>query len=139
MTWVAVRDGVKARLDTIAGLSAHDTMPSTLPDRDIAAVLPANPLIEPDGHVGGAFVNFRVFVRCSRGNLKDSQDALDPYLWPTGAKSIVAAVLGAPGLPVSGTNSVHDTRFTGVIAYAGEESGFAVSAEVVFTSRAVPS
>ena len=138
MSWATIRDGVKARLDTIDGLSAHDVMPQTLPDRDIAVVLPGNPVIEPDGHLAGVFVHFRVFVRCKRGKLKDSQDGLDPYLWPTGTKSIAAAVLGDTGLPKDGVNTVHDTRFTGVTQYSGEDDSFAVSANVLFTARAVP-
>ena len=138
MTLVAIRAEMKVRLDTIAGLSAHANMPSSLGDKDLAAVLPGNPVLEPDGHGGAAFVNLRVFIRCQRGSVKDSQLALDPYLWPSGTKSIANAVLGATGLPVDGTDTVHDIRLTGVTQYAGEETGWAVSAEVLFTARAQP-
>ncbi len=134
VTLVAIRAEMKVRLDTIAGLSAHANMPSSLGDKDLAAVLPGNPVLEPDGHGGAAFVNLRVFIRCQRGRVKESQLALDEYLWPTGTNSIAAAVLGDKTLD----GEVHDIRFTGVTQYAGDENTFGVSAEVLFTARAQP-
>ncbi len=132
MTWGAIRDGFKTRLDTISGLSARDVMPDTLPDRDTATVLPGNPLLTSAAHGGKVEVNTRILVRCNRGKLNDSQDALDTFLWPTGANSIIAAVAG--DLTLDG--SVDDTRFVSVSAYSGEDDTHAVRAEVNFVSIA---
>lgn len=131
MSWVTIRDGVKTRLDTISGLSARDTAPSTLPDRDTATVLPGDPLILPSGHHNKVDINFVVLVRCNRGKLKDSQDALDVYLWPAGSGSIVAALEGGSTL----SSTVDDVRFTGVTAYGGIEGTEAVQAQVNFTAK----
>lgn len=92
-TWVEIRDGMKTRLATISGLAAHDTMPATVADKDFAAVLYGEPLVAPGGHGTRVFVNVRVLVRVNRGSLKDAQEAIDAYLWPSGTKSIIAAVL----------------------------------------------
>jgi len=93
-TWIEIRDGMKTRLATISGLVEHDTMPKTVPDKDVAIVLYGEPLVAPAGHGTLVAVGVRVVVRVSRGDLKDAQEAIDAYLWPTGAKSIVAAVAG---------------------------------------------
>ena len=97
-TWAAIRDGMKTRLATISGLSAHDVMPNTVADRNFAAVIYGEPLVTPGGHARKVDVNVRVLVRVQRGDPKDAQDALDAYVWPTGTNSIVAAVLAAPTL-----------------------------------------
>jgi len=94
-TWAQIRDGMKTRLDTIgAPLVVFDTMPATVADKDVAIILYGDPLVVPTGHGGLASVGIRVIVRVTRGNIRDAQDAIDPYLWPSGAKSIVVAVLG---------------------------------------------
>lgn len=128
MSWATIRDGMKTRLDTISGLSARDTAPDSLPERDTATVLPGEPLISPSGHRGKVEVNIIVRVRCSRGKVRDSQDALDPYLWPTGTKSIIAAVDGGPTLNAA----VDACQFVTVQNYGGIEGSAAVQADVVF-------
>lgn len=89
---------MKTRLATISGLSVFDTMPATVADKNFAAVTYGDPLVVPSGHARKVNVNVRVIVRVSRGDFRDAQEAIDAYLWPTGANSIVAAVLGDPTL-----------------------------------------
>lgn len=127
MSWKTIRDGAKTRLDTISGLSARDTAPASLPDKDTATVLPGEPLIEPAGHRNKVFVRFGVYVRCVRGKLQDSQDALDDYLWPTGASSVKAAF---EHTTLSGT--VDDVEFVNVSNYGGIEGTQGVGATVNF-------
>lgn len=98
MTWAAIRDGMKTRLATISGLVPYDVFPDKSPDGDIAMVLPGQPLIEPSAHGGFYDVRMRVLARCQRATASDAQAALDPYLWPSGASSIIAAVYGDPTL-----------------------------------------
>lgn len=93
-TWAEIRDGMKTRLATISGLSAYDTMPNVVADKNFAVVLYGEPLVIPYGHGGLVSVGVRVIVRVNRSTPPDAQDALDAYLWPTGSSSIVAAVNG---------------------------------------------
>ncbi len=91
-SWPALRDAFQTRLKTISGLSAHDVMPKTASDKDFAVVLYGEPLVAPSGHAGKVDVLVRIVVRCFRGPLPDAQNAIDQYLWPSGASSIVAAI-----------------------------------------------
>jgi hypothetical protein len=113
MSWATIRDGMKARLATISGLVAYDVMPDNLPDHDVAIVLPGDPLIEPAGHQRKVDINIRVVVRCTRATARDAQDALDAYIWPTGASSIQAAV--EAGRTLGG--AADDTQFVRVVQY----------------------
>lgn len=109
-TWAEIRDGLKTRLVTISGLMAHDTMPSTLPDKDVAVVLYGTPLVlSPSGHARKVEIQVRVIVRVTRATPPDTQDALDAYIWPTGTNSIVAAINA--GRTLGG--KVDDTRWIG--------------------------
>ena len=129
MTWATIRDGFKTRLATIDGLTAHDVMPDSLPDKDVAVVLPGEPLFEPQSTDGLLSVNLRVVVRCFRGRGTDAQDALDAYLWPSGDKSVVAAVYADATLD----GAVDDTQFTFVGAYgAVQDKPGAFQADVNF-------
>jgi hypothetical protein len=129
MSWVGVRDGVKTRLDTISGLSARDTMPETLPDKDTATVLPGDGnFIEPSSHGTLWKARFVIMVRCVRSKLKDSQDALDVYINPTGASSVIAAVYGDRTLG----GVVDDVKCLGVAGYRGVDNTVGVQADVQF-------
>ena len=133
MTWATIRDGFKARLATIDSLTAHDVMPDSLPDKDVAVVLPGEPLFEPQSFDGLISVNVRVVVRCFRGRGTDAQDALDAYLWPSGAKSVVAAVYADATLD----GKVDDMQFTFVGAYgAVQDKPGAFQADVYFRCTA---
>jgi len=133
MTWATIRDGFKARLATIDGLTAHDVMPDSLPDKDVAVVLPGEPLFEPLSEDGLVSVNVRVVVRCFRGRGTDAQDALDAYLWPAGEKSVVAAVYLDPTLG----DAVDDTQFVLVGSHgAVTDKPGAFQADVTFRCSA---
>lgn len=128
MSWATIRDGVKTRLDTISGLSARDTIPDSLPDKDTATVMPSPAVLSPTGHATKTAVSLFVLIRCVRGRLRDSQDALDAYIWPTGTNSIIAAVYADRTL--SGT--VDDIRWTGTDSYTPVEGTTGVQANVNF-------
>jgi hypothetical protein len=135
MTWSTIRDGFKARLATIDGLTAHDVMPESLPDKDVAVVLSGEPLFEPQSSSGLISVNVRVVVRCFRGRGTDAQDALDAYLWPSGDNSIIAAVYADATLG----GEVDDTEFASVGAHgAVADKPGAFQAEVNFRCAVTP-
>lgn len=126
MSWATIRDGMAARLNTIQGLSAVDTMRDTLPDKDVAVVLPGEPLMEPTAHRGKVGVNVRVVVMVSRASAKDAQDRLDEYVNPSGARSVIAAIAASRTtgqLPVDSVAQVDDTRWV-------RTTGYGPSAEV---------
>lgn len=109
MTWATLRDGVKDLLDGIPGLIVHDTYVDAA-DKTVAFVLPAEPLVSPEGHADLMRINFLIRLQATRATLKGSQDALDPFLWPSGSSSIVAALYAEPTL--GGT--VDDMQFQSV-------------------------
>lgn len=129
VSWSSVRDAVKTRLDTISGLSGRDTLPETLPDKDTATVLPGDGLfIEPVTHAGKWQCRFDIMVRCVRGKMKDSQDALDAYIDPFTANSIIAAVYADRTLG----GAVDDVKCLGVSGYRGVDNSVGVQADVQF-------
>lgn len=119
MSWATIRDGMKTRLSTISGLVPYDVQPDTMPNKDVAVVLPGDPVLESTGHGKKTLVNIIVRVRCSRATSKDSSDALDAYIWPSGGNSIPSAVDGGPTL--SGT--VDDVRWSRTENYGSEVQG----------------
>lgn len=133
MSWATIRAGMRLTIDNATtDLVVHDRMPSTLPEKNVAVVLPGEPLYAPSGHRGAVDVNIRVVVRCTRAEPEDAQAALDAYIWPTGANSIVAAVEALPNL--GGTVEV--CQFMRVQGYgqsgdAGANAG-AFQADVIF-------
>lgn len=127
MSWARIRDGMRDRLATVQGLQAFDVMPATLPDRNVAVVLPGDPLFQPAGHRGKVSVAIRVVVRCTRATVKDAQDALDALIWPGGG--VIAAVEGDPTLG----GAVDDCAYVRVTNYgAVEGKPGSVQAEVEF-------
>lgn len=132
MSWATIRDGMKTRLATISGLQAKDVVPANMQnDRDIAVVVPDDPLIERAAH-GGAFdVMFSVVVQCARGPVGEAQDAIDAYVWPSGTNSIQAAVEGDPTLG----GVVDDTQFMRVTGYRSTDESGVFQAQMDFRSR----
>lgn len=120
MSWLTIRSGMETRLNTISGLKARRSMAATLPDKDVAVVLPGEPLLAPDGHRGMQSVNIRVVVRCKRGDIEDAQAALDAYIWPSGASSVIVAVEAEPTLGGAVPSGVY---FTGVVSQYGASEG----------------
>lgn len=97
----AIRDGLKARLATVPGLKAYDTIPEdvVLP---AAVVVPDEPFITYNLTInrGNVTLFFRVTLLASRTAIAEGQDRLDAYL-STGAnetKSAVDALYGDPTL-----------------------------------------
>ena len=86
-----VRAGLKTRLATISGLHASATMPAK----------PAPPAAAPKllrwryhpSFEGGVVYTFLVWIYVDRqADLNRAQTALDAYLSPTGANSVIAAI-----------------------------------------------
>jgi hypothetical protein len=130
LTWATIRDGMKTRLDTISGLTVHDVFPGVLPDKDVAVILPGEPLLEPSGHGSMYDVNIRVVVRVKR-TVKDAQALLDDYVWPSGAKSVIAAVQAGSTLG-GAVDGVVDVRVSG---YGTVEDANTWQAEIQFRAR----
>lgn len=133
-TWAEIRDGMKTRLATISGLTARDVMPKVVADKNFAAVVYGDPLLLPAAHAGKVSVSVLVIVRVSRGgNIDDAQDAIDAYLWPTGASSIIAAVNGDRTLG----SKVDDTRWVRTGSVGVLEDG-ALQADISFQCMVTP-
>jgi hypothetical protein len=93
----SLRDALKVRLATIAGLRTHDTWPDTI-NPPAAIVMPRSS--PPKQTFSGTYKHqvFEIVVAVQQGTLRTAQDALDDYWSDTGASSIEAAVLGDPTL-----------------------------------------
>lgn len=88
-----LRDGLKARLETIAGLTAHDVIPNTLEGSlPVAIVQPASGRYEQNFGNGQLTIHkFEVDLFVGMGDLPSAQDAMDRYL----AASSTGGVYGA--------------------------------------------
>ncbi len=89
----AMRDGIKARLATIAGLRAHDTIPGQI---NPPAALVKLVSIEYDSAMARGLDEYEFAVRLYVAPNADaqSQDKLDGYLASSGAGSVKAAIEG---------------------------------------------
>jgi hypothetical protein len=98
-SWASIRDGMAARLSTIGTLTVKARTPiSSTQEDDIAIVEFASPAIQPHGLSSLIAVDLRVIVQTYRATVEDSERAIDAYLWPRGAQSVIAAVQGDPTL-----------------------------------------
>lgn len=90
-----IREGLKDRLDTIAGLRAFAYVPGQI-NPPAAVVEPANPVVEYHQAMAGGLNVWRLKVRVFEAANADtqSQQALDSYIAPTGTKSVKAAIEG---------------------------------------------
>lgn len=127
-----IRDALQARLATVSGIHAYDTVQGTvmLP---AAIVVPGEPFVEyDDSMTGGYTLNFRVLLLVQYGVDRLSQDKLDGYLPDAGALSVAAAVNGSLGNTVSSarvrTAGSYGTHTYNGIEYLGCE--FAVEVMV---------
>jgi hypothetical protein len=96
-TIAQIRDGLKARLDTIPGLRAHATMPDVLTGP--AAVVSRRSTTfgtTMDGESDDLTCAVTLFIQYTGERV--AQTSLDTYLGPTGANSVKAAVDGDPTL-----------------------------------------
>lgn len=103
-TLTEVRNGIKARLATIAGLSAYAIEPPS-PKYPAAWTFPL-PESEYDNDFDGKTLwRMQITVAVAASELAHAQTNLDPYLAPQGTKSIRAAIEG-------------DVTLGGVVDYA---------------------
>lgn len=90
--------GLKGRLGTIAGLTGYAIEPAS-PKYPAAWPFLAEPAADYDQtHDGGMTWHFRLTVALAASEQGHAQTNLMPYLAPTGAKSIKAAIEGDPTL-----------------------------------------
>lgn len=88
-----LRDGLATRLATISGLHAYAEWPDGTPNTPAAIVRPLRGRFESSlsGHPQTAF---EILLCFAMPRLDRAQDALDPYISPTGAQSVFAALRG---------------------------------------------
>jgi hypothetical protein len=101
-----IRDGLKTRLATIAGLATYDTMPDDV--YPPAAIVGVPNRIGYDVAFRNAVANFQIPIRILAGRVveAEAQDRLDGYISADGASSIRAAIDADPTL----NNAAHTTR-----------------------------
>lgn len=90
-----VRDGLKARLDTISGLNAHARMPNTL---NVPAAVATRRSTAFDSSFESDDWTFAVTVFVRYTDEPTAQTHLDAYLAGSGASSVKAAIEGDPTL-----------------------------------------
>jgi hypothetical protein len=94
----SIRDGLKANLETISGLTAYEYVPDWI-EPPIALVAPINSLNYDSTMARGADTyEIPVIVYISRVDAQLSQDTVDGYLASTGATSVKAAIESDPTL-----------------------------------------
>ena len=95
MNVAAIRAGLMARLDTVAGLRCYDTIPDDVA-APAAVVVPDEPFAEYAIVVnrGTVTVNFPVVVVASRTSMRSGQALLDGYL-STGSAEAATSVVDA--------------------------------------------
>ena len=94
----SIRDGLKANLETISGLTAYEYVPDWI-EPPIALVAPINSLNYDSTMARGADTyEIPVIVYISRVDAQLSQDAVDGYLASSGATSVKAAIESDPTL-----------------------------------------
>lgn len=125
-TLTQVRNGIKTALAAIAGLSAYAVEPAK-PHYPAAWTFP----MRVDYHAsfdGDMVYTMAVNVGVAAAEIGHAQTNLDPYLAPSGAKSIVAALEAAPTL-----GGVADSvRVLGMTGYGVREIGGASAVVATF-------
>ena len=113
MSIQTIRDGLKARLETITGLRAADTVPEQINPPIAVISVGTIDYSQSFGGTGLTAFNFVVTVFVSRPSTRTGQNLLDDYMEPSGATSVKAALEAVPGLSgasqdvyVSGVNNV---------------------------------
>lgn len=97
--WGDVRAGMATVLGEIDGLRVHDVWPAGI-NPPAALIRPGRSDILTETTFAGApdlFLDVEMVV-ADKGGVERAQRDLDPYLDPTGAKSIIAAVYADPTL-----------------------------------------
>lgn len=96
MSLATVRDGMAARLGSISGLRVYQTPPEVVQEFPAAVLTHSDPFVSFDQVMGAADVRyfFEVFLLVSSGDAAQALSDLEPYISPTGASSVKAAVDG---------------------------------------------
>lgn len=117
--FAAVRDGLKARLDSIEGLRGHDTAPLTI-EPPCGIVAPASgQFMTPTSMGRGCYdLRFAVFLLVSSAWNRTAQNRLDSYLASEGPDSVWMAI---EDTPVADTQYAVITGISdyGQVIYAG--------------------
>lgn len=95
-TLTAVRNGIKTRLATIAGLSAYAIEPAS-PKYPAAWTFPLPNSEYDTDHDGNTKWQMQVTVMVQAGEMGHAQSNIDPFCAPSGTKSIKAAIEGEGG------------------------------------------
>lgn len=117
--FAAVRDGLQARLASIAGLRAYDTAVGTV-EPPCALVAPAHGTFLVTTSMGrGCYdMRFTVYLLVSSAWNRTAQDHLDAYLASTGPSSVWIAL---EDTPVAGTDYavINGISNYGQVLYSG--------------------
>ena len=99
MTLTTVRDGLATRLDTISGLRVYATPPDAVQELPAAIIVPDDPLASYDQvmDAGDVQYSFTVLLLLNSADEAQAWADLEPYISPTGASSVKAAVDGTLG------------------------------------------
>ena len=94
-----IRNGLAQRLDSISGLRVYPTPPDALPELPAAIITPGDPLARYDQVMQGADVrySFQVLLLVNSADEAQAWADLEPYISPSGAASVKAAVDGSLG------------------------------------------
>lgn len=115
----ALRDGLKTRLQTIAGLRVYDTVPGEV-SPPAAVVRPESITFDSSMSRGSDDFVFTVLVLVSTAVDRVAQDKLDGYLDGAGALSVKAAIEADPDLGgAADWTNVTGVRNYGLVEYAG--------------------
>lgn len=115
-----IRDGLKTRLATIAGLYSHDTIPDDV--YPPAAIVGAPTRVAYDVAFRSPVSRLTIPIRIIAGRTteRESQDRIDGYISADGASSIRAAIDGDPTLAgAAHTTRVVEARGFGAYEVAG--------------------
>jgi len=111
-----VREGLRARLATIAGLRTFAEIPESIPVPCAIVGTPSEILFDATLARTNDQATFPVRIMVARANDRSSQKALDVYLQSTGASS-VKAVIEAESSLGGAANTVKVDRVSGIGVY----------------------
>lgn len=112
----SVREGLRARLATIAGLRTFAEIPESIPVPCAIVGVPSEILFDATLSRTNDQATFPVRVMVARANDRSAQKALDVYLQSTGASS-VKTVIEAESSLGGAANTVKVDRVSGIGVY----------------------
>jgi hypothetical protein len=134
----AIRDGLKTRLATIAGLHCYDTVPGSIMSPAAVVAPAAGEFLRYDQSMGPAGVDtltMTVTLFVANTDTQQAQESLDAYLHDTDATSVRAAIAGGGTLGGTADFAVLETaRNYGIVKFGEIEY---LSVELVVSIGAV--